>query len=93
MQTDPNWGNFLYNQETGKIYLLDFGASREYSRKFVDHYIEVRLCWDRKDCRIVCVCVCVHAIVYSYLLFYPVCVHRSSMLRPWEIDRGSLTGL
>ena len=44
MQTDPNWGNFFYNQETGKMYLLDFGASREYSRNFLDHYIEVRLC-------------------------------------------------
>ena len=49
MQTDPNWGNFLYNQETGKIYLLDFGASREYPRKFVADYIEVSFCCNRLD--------------------------------------------
>lgn len=41
MQTDPNWSNFLYDKESGKITLLDFGASREYSRKFTDVYIEV----------------------------------------------------
>ncbi|XP_039259845.2 atypical kinase COQ8B, mitochondrial-like [Styela clava] len=41
MQTDPNWSNFFYDPEKKKIHLLDFGASREYSDKFVDEYIEV----------------------------------------------------
>ncbi|XP_031559733.1 atypical kinase COQ8B, mitochondrial-like [Actinia tenebrosa] len=41
MQTDPNWSNFFYNPETKKIYLLDFGACREYSKKFVDKYIKI----------------------------------------------------
>ena len=41
MQTDPNWSNFLYNKETDQICLLDFGASREYSKTFIDAYIEV----------------------------------------------------
>ncbi|CAH8474757.1 unnamed protein product [Schistosoma turkestanicum] len=41
MQTDPNWSNFLYNPQTGKIVLLDFGASREYSKSFVDTYIRL----------------------------------------------------
>eukprot|EP00794_Sanderia_malayensis_P020192 gene20192-22168_t len=41
MQTDPNWSNFLYNQETDQITLLDFGASRSYPKKFVDSYIRV----------------------------------------------------
>lgn len=41
MQTDPNWANFLYDNETGRITLLDFGASREYSKEFVDQYIRV----------------------------------------------------
>ncbi|KAK3696377.1 hypothetical protein QZH41_020250 [Actinostola sp. cb2023] len=41
MQTDPNWSNFFYNSETNKIYLLDFGASREYSKSFVDNYIKI----------------------------------------------------
>ncbi|KAL5009087.1 hypothetical protein ScPMuIL_014668 [Solemya velum] len=41
MQTDPNWSNFLYNPETDKIILLDFGASREFKKDFVDEYIRV----------------------------------------------------
>ncbi|XP_026860530.2 atypical kinase COQ8B, mitochondrial isoform X2 [Electrophorus electricus] len=41
MQTDPNWSNFFYNAEDKKIFLLDFGACREYSESFTDHYIEV----------------------------------------------------
>ncbi|KAF5396584.1 ABC domain containing protein kinase [Paragonimus heterotremus] len=46
MQTDPNWSNFLYNPKTGKasIVLLDFGASREYDKKFVDLYIQLIHC-------------------------------------------------
>uniref|UniRef100_A0AAV2J214 ABC1 atypical kinase-like domain-containing protein n=1 Tax=Knipowitschia caucasica TaxID=637954 RepID=A0AAV2J214_KNICA len=41
MQTDPNWANFFYNTETNNVYLLDFGACREYDKKFTDDYIEV----------------------------------------------------
>nr|KAG5695949.1 hypothetical protein BaRGS_017530 [Batillaria attramentaria] len=41
MQTDPNWSNFLYNPVDEKLVLLDFGASREFSKKFVDSYIKV----------------------------------------------------
>ncbi|XP_025103463.1 atypical kinase COQ8B, mitochondrial-like [Pomacea canaliculata] len=41
MQTDPNWSNFLYNPVTEKLILLDFGASREYNKTFVDTYIKV----------------------------------------------------
>jgi len=41
MQTDPNWSNFLYNEDTEQLCLLDFGASIEYSKKFIDAYIEV----------------------------------------------------
>lgn len=41
MQTDPNWSNFLYNQHTDQLCLLDFGASREYSKSFVNAYINV----------------------------------------------------
>ena len=29
MQSDPNWGNYLYDVDTNKIGLIDFGASRE----------------------------------------------------------------
>lgn len=41
MQTDPNWANFLYNDETKKIELLDFGASRDFSDEFVNDYVDV----------------------------------------------------
>lgn len=41
VQTDPNWGNFMINS-TGtrpSLVLLDFGATRTYSREFVKNYI------------------------------------------------------
>lgn len=41
MQSDPNWSNFLYNPDTGKMVILDFGASRDYDKKFVDVYIQL----------------------------------------------------
>ncbi|XP_071656936.1 atypical kinase COQ8B, mitochondrial isoform X2 [Patagioenas fasciata] len=41
MQSDPNWGNFLYDRERHRVTLLDFGASRSFDREFTDHYIEV----------------------------------------------------
>ncbi|KAI5304820.1 hypothetical protein KEM56_005872 [Ascosphaera pollenicola] len=49
MQTDPNWTNFLYNESTGKIELLDFGASREYSAEFISQYLNVILAASRND--------------------------------------------
>ncbi|CAM9414538.1 unnamed protein product [Heterosigma akashiwo] len=39
MQTDPNWGNFLYDHTTGRTALIDFGASRAYDQSFVDGYL------------------------------------------------------
>ncbi|KAJ8737939.1 hypothetical protein PYW08_000534 [Mythimna loreyi] len=41
MQTDPNWANFFYNPTTKQVILLDFGATREYSKEFMDQYIEI----------------------------------------------------
>ncbi|XP_072836107.2 atypical kinase COQ8B, mitochondrial [Pogona vitticeps] len=41
MQTDPNWSNFFYDAERHKVALLDFGASRPFTKEFTDHYIEV----------------------------------------------------
>lgn len=49
MQTDPNWSNFLYNPVDDKLILLDFGASRDFSKKFVDNYIKVIYAAARKD--------------------------------------------
>jgi aarF domain-containing kinase len=41
MQTDPNWGNFLYDIGSGKATLIDFGATRSYSKEFVDGYLRI----------------------------------------------------
>ncbi|GKT49316.1 protein ABC1, mitochondrial [Colletotrichum spaethianum] len=49
MQTDPNWTNFLYNAETNKLELLDFGASREYPDEFVTQYVELLAAASRTD--------------------------------------------
>ncbi|GJN93891.1 hypothetical protein Rhopal_006950-T1 [Rhodotorula paludigena] len=38
MQTDPNWSNFLFNEATRKIELIDFGATRDYSDTFMTLY-------------------------------------------------------
>lgn len=38
VQTDPNFGNYLFRPETKKIVLLDFGAVKTYEREFVDSY-------------------------------------------------------
>ena len=38
VQTDPNFANYLYVENTRQIGLLDFGATREYSDRFSDGY-------------------------------------------------------
>ena len=38
MQTDPNFANYLYQESTGKIVLLDFGATRKFTKKFSTDY-------------------------------------------------------
>ncbi|CAK9438769.1 uncharacterized protein LODBEIA_P29930 [Lodderomyces beijingensis] len=49
MQTDPNWANFLYNEKTKKIELLDFGAARDFNDKFIDNYVRVLRAAVKKD--------------------------------------------
>ncbi|KAE8353539.1 ABC1 family-domain-containing protein [Aspergillus coremiiformis] len=49
MQTDPNWTNFLYNAETNRLELLDFGASREYPTEFITKYIRTLVAASRND--------------------------------------------
>ncbi|CAN6674840.1 atypical kinase Coq8p, mitochondrial [Trichomonascus vanleenenianus] len=54
MQTDPNWANFLYNDQTKKIELLDFGATRGYDDDFITNYVGVlraAVREDREACR------------------------------------------
>jgi aarF domain-containing kinase len=41
MQTDPNWGNFMYDADTDTLNLIDFGAAKEYPIKFVENYLEM----------------------------------------------------
>ena len=40
MQTDPNFANFFYNPNTETVYLLDFGAAREYDFSFCKNYLD-----------------------------------------------------
>lgn len=49
MQTDPNWTNFLYNANTNKLELLDFGASREYPQEFISLYTRLLLAASKSD--------------------------------------------
>ncbi|OJT06028.1 Protein ABC1 -like protein, mitochondrial [Trametes pubescens] len=53
MQTDPNWTNFLWNPHTRKVELVDFGATREYSKEFIDnwlHLLSAAVAEDRDAC-------------------------------------------
>lgn len=38
MQTDPNFANFRYDPATGRVILLDFGATREFPEDFAARY-------------------------------------------------------
>lgn len=38
MQTDPNFANYLYRHEDGRLVLLDLGAAVEFPQDFVDRY-------------------------------------------------------
>ena len=50
MQTDPNWGNFLFDPTTGVLACVDFGACREFEPSFVDPYLSmVRACAARDE--------------------------------------------
>ncbi|KAI8574873.1 hypothetical protein RHMOL_Rhmol01G0387100 [Rhododendron molle] len=39
--TDPNWSNFLYDDTKKTINLIDFGAARDYPKRFVDDYMQM----------------------------------------------------
>ena len=40
MQTDPNFANFFYNPNSEVVYLLDFGAAKQYDTEFCKKYLE-----------------------------------------------------
>ena len=39
VQSDPNWSNFLYDESSDELSLLDFGASRTYPDSFMQDYL------------------------------------------------------
>ena len=41
MQTDPNFANYLYQPASGRVVLLDFGATQRYGAAFVAHYARI----------------------------------------------------
>lgn len=49
MQTDPNWGNYLYHAPSDTMSLIDFGAAQEYPRAFVDEYLRMVDACARRD--------------------------------------------
>jgi predicted unusual protein kinase regulating ubiquinone biosynthesis (AarF/ABC1/UbiB family) len=38
MQTDPNFANYLYQPDTGRLVLLDFGATQEFSPEYSERF-------------------------------------------------------
>ncbi len=54
MQSDPNWGNFLYDKETDVLSLIDFGAAKSFSADFVADYLEmVAACAEKDEAEII----------------------------------------
>ncbi|KAM0832476.1 hypothetical protein ACQ4PT_064879 [Festuca glaucescens] len=49
MQTDPNWSNFLYDDSRRQFNLIDFGAAREFPKKFVDDYLHMVVACANRD--------------------------------------------
>ena len=41
MQTDPNFANYLWQPETGRVVLLDFGATMRFPKEFVAKYARI----------------------------------------------------
>lgn len=39
MQTDPNWGNYMWNGKN--LIMIDFGATQSYDAEFIDTYIKI----------------------------------------------------
>jgi predicted unusual protein kinase regulating ubiquinone biosynthesis (AarF/ABC1/UbiB family) len=41
MQTDPNFANYLYRPEDGRVVLLDFGSTVTFEKDFTDRYRQI----------------------------------------------------
>jgi predicted unusual protein kinase regulating ubiquinone biosynthesis (AarF/ABC1/UbiB family) len=54
MQTDPNFANYLFQPESGRLVLLDFGSAREFPTEFVKRYERIcrgMIAQDREEVR------------------------------------------
>jgi predicted unusual protein kinase regulating ubiquinone biosynthesis (AarF/ABC1/UbiB family) len=49
MQSDPNFANYLYQKDSGKIVLLDFGACRKLSNHTSDQYRAMAYAMQKQD--------------------------------------------
>ncbi|KAJ7585170.1 ABC1-domain-containing protein [Mycena floridula] len=49
MQTDPNFTNFLWNAQSKQVSLVDFGATREYEKEFMDRWLHLLQSAARED--------------------------------------------
>jgi len=49
MQTDPNFANYRYAADTGRVILLDFGATRAFTDDFVALYRTLLRCGMQQD--------------------------------------------
>ncbi len=41
VQTDPNFANYMYDAQTDRIVLLDFGSTLEYAPEFISYYSQM----------------------------------------------------
>jgi predicted unusual protein kinase regulating ubiquinone biosynthesis (AarF/ABC1/UbiB family) len=54
MQTDPNFANYLYDPDSRRLVLLDFGSAREFPAEFVERYKRIcrgMIAQDREEIR------------------------------------------
>ena len=49
LQSDPNWGNYLYDDAAHVLTMIDFGALREYPAVFVSDYLQLVTAAAAKD--------------------------------------------
>ena len=60
VQTDPNFANYQYDPGTGRLILLDFGATRVYKAAMVNHFkqlIKGAMLQDRTAMRAACLAI------------------------------------
>ncbi|WP_147124557.1 ABC1 kinase family protein [Shimia ponticola] len=57
MQTDPNFANYRYDAEAGKIVLLDFGATRAFGKAIQRDYADLMIAGLDQDADQLAICV------------------------------------